>query len=95
MLIPKRQRIADEKYLQSLRGKPCLVCGKPGEAHHLQRAEPRGMAQKTGDNWAVPVCHPHHMELHAFGDETTWWDVLGIDAVAYAKKSWRDYNGAE
>ncbi len=92
MLIPKTKRLVDEKYLASLRGEPCLVCRQGGEAHHLMRAEARGIGRKTSDNWAVPLCHKCHMELHAFGDEQTWWDVLGIDPIEWAKENWRTYN---
>ena len=50
------------------------------------------MGRKTSDNWAVPLCHKCHMELHAFGDEQTWWDILGIDPIEWAKENWRKYN---
>jgi hypothetical protein len=33
------------------------------------------------------------MALHAFGDEQTWWDILGIDPIEWAKENWRKYNG--
>ena len=92
MTIEKTKRLVNEKYLRSLRGQPCLVCGQGGEAHHLMRAEKRGMARKTGDNWAVPLCHKCHMELHAFGNEQTWWDLEGIDAKEWASKNWEKYN---
>lgn len=90
-LIPKQRRIADERYLKSLRGSPCLVCRRGGEAHHLMRAEGRGMSLRTGDNWAVPLCHTCHMDLHRLGDEGTWWDLQGIDPIEWAKQNWREY----
>lgn len=93
MLIPKTEYIRSEKYLRSVRGRPCLCCGKPGEAHHVNTAMERGVGLKVGDNWVVPLCHRCHMELHAFGDEGTWWDINGIDPTEYAMKSWREFNG--
>jgi hypothetical protein len=56
------------------------------------RAEARGVSRKTGDNWAVPVCHTCHMKLHAYGDEQSWWDLEGIDAKEWASKNWDKYN---
>lgn len=92
MLIPKHNKVRDENYLKTLRGAPCLVCRRGAEAHHLQRAEQRGVGYKTGDNWAVPLCHDCHMELHHFGDEQTWWDLQGIDPIEWAQKNWEKYN---
>lgn len=84
-------RFRSEKYLWTVRGRPCLVCGQEGEAHHITFAEPNAMSMKVGDNWVVPLCHPHHMELHAFGDERTWWDLQGVDAMSIAEKMYEEY----
>lgn len=88
-------RIRTERYLKHLRGKPCLVCGQGGEAHHVTFAEPKAMALKVGDNWCVPLCHPHHMELHAFGDEKSWWDLNGIEPLKWAEESWSKFSERE
>jgi hypothetical protein len=48
-------------------------------------AEPSAMGKKSGDDWAVPLCADHHTELHAFGDEKTWWDLRGVDPVEWCK----------
>lgn len=93
MLIPKDKKIRDERYLGQVRGEPCLICGTGGEAHHVMFAEHRGMAQKVGDNWVVPLCHHCHMELHAFGDERSWWDIHGIEPLGWAEKHWSKYKG--
>jgi len=47
------------------------------------------MGRKTGDQYVVPVCHKCHMEIHAFGDETTWWALRGIEPTEYAEDSWK------
>jgi len=49
------------------------------------------MGLKVGDNWCVPLCHAHHMELHRFGDERTWWDLQGIDPLEIAKQLYEEY----
>jgi hypothetical protein len=77
MLIPKHKNIRDEKYLNTLRGSPCLVCRRGAEAHHLQHVGERGVGIMT---------------LHRFGDERTWWDLEGIDPLEWAKKNWERYN---
>jgi len=56
-------------------------------------AEPNAMGMKVGDNWCVPLCRPCHMKLHAFGDERTWWDLKGIDPLAWAKNNWEKFDG--
>lgn len=93
MLIPKQIRVRDEKYLKTLRGTPCLVCSRGSEAHHLQHVGERGVGMKSGDNWAVPLCHDCHMSLHKFGDERSWWDISGVDPINWAKQNWSKYSG--
>jgi hypothetical protein len=47
------------KYLAWIRTLPCLICGRTGgvEAAHTG---PHGMAQKSPDTSAVPLCVRHH-----------------------------------
>jgi hypothetical protein len=43
------------------------------------------MSRKTGDQFSVPLCHPHHMDLHDSPmPERTWWALNGIDPVKWA-----------
>ena len=92
-MIPKDRKIRDKRYLGLVRGKPCLICGTGGEAHHIMFAERRGMGQKVGDNWVVPLCHSCHMDLHSFGDEKSWWAIHGVDPIPWAERNWRDHKG--
>ena len=87
----RSKRVRAKAYIKTLQGKPCLVCKQEAEAHHVRFAEPSAMGMKVGDNWCVPLCHTCHMQLHAFGDERTWWDLQGIDPLKWAKKSWESY----
>jgi hypothetical protein len=41
----------------------------------------------------VPLCHKCHMELHHYGDEKTWWDLQGVEPLAWAKDNWEKFNG--
>jgi hypothetical protein len=85
-------RFRSKSYLKFVRGRPCVICDFEGEAHHLTFAEPNAMSLKVGDNWCVPMCHEHHMELHAFGNEKLFWDLQGIDALSIAEQlfgEWR------
>lgn len=90
-------RYRSAAYLKAIRGQPCLYCGAPGEAHHLTFAEKRAMGLKNGDNWTVPVCRTHHMELHNSPmPERTWWALNGIDPIKWAKdhyERWEKYSG--
>lgn len=84
-------RIKAKAYLSFVRTTPCLVCGQWSIAHHLMHAEPSAMGKRSGDNWAVPLCSPHHVELHAFGDEALWWAMKGIDPIEWARNSYEQY----
>lgn len=91
-MMKSPSRVRSPKYLKSLRGSPCLVCGYGAEAHHVTFAQPNGMAMKVGDNWCVPLCHSCHMELHRFGDEKSWWDLQGTDPLKWAVRNWEKFN---
>lgn len=93
MLIPKETYIRDERYLKTVRGQQCLICGNTGSAHHVSMGQRRGVGLKVGDNWTVPLCHTCHMELHHYGDERTWWDLQGIDPLEWARANWEKFNG--
>jgi len=86
-------RLRSFDYLASIRGQPCLQCGSPGEAHHIQYAQPRALSRKSGDQFVVPLCHPCHMKLHNDGmPERTWWALRGIDPVKWAIKSYETWS---
>ena len=78
----KVQRLKDIKYLKWVSSQPCILCfTKPCQAHHLTFAMPRGFGQKTGDQWAIPLCFIHHSQLHTCGKgEKDFWKYLDIDA---------------
>ncbi|HIN78797.1 MAG TPA: DUF968 domain-containing protein [Gemmatimonadetes bacterium] len=84
-----------QRYLQVIRGEPCLRCGSPLgiQAHHLRHAERRGMARKTADHWAVPLCVSCHILCHNRGNEREWWALLSIDPIRWAEgfhRRWTD-----
>lgn len=48
------------------------------------------MGLKSGDEWAVPLCAEHHGELHAYGNEETWFALKGVDPRAWLEAhSWK------
>lgn len=63
------------------------------DAHHLLRAEDRGVAYKTGDNWLVPLSHTMHTKLHTqYGDERKFFKNFGYDyedVMEYARMLWQ------
>jgi hypothetical protein len=89
--LSKEERVRSKAYLASVRGLPCLICGAPSDPHHLQRAQPRALSMKTGDQFVVLVCRPHHEQIHAFGDETLWWALNGVDPIEWAKRNWEQW----
>ena len=82
-----------EAYLSYIRTLPCLVHRRPGvEAHHYQRTGDKGLSLKTGDEWAVPVCKLCHDAIHMIGNEQSFWAIAGVDPVAWAEKTWSEWN---
>jgi hypothetical protein len=78
-----------EGHLQWLRGRPCLldrraVCGGRIEAAHVDHAGGKGMAIKTFDANAVPLCSDHHAEYHR--GARTFEAMYAIDLVAAARR---------
>lgn len=56
-LYPKAVPGEDPAYLDFIRSKPCLVCGRPGVDPHHQPEEGQGtMAGKCSDYRATPLC---------------------------------------
>ncbi len=51
------------RYLAWIRTKPCLICGAKSEAAHT--GLDGGMAQKSSDFSALPICSRHHNWGHA------------------------------
>ena len=63
------------------------------DIHHMLRKGTRGVALKSEDRWAVPLCHYHHMELHKMGNENKFWLIHAFDAVAWAEEEWKHWVG--
>lgn len=87
---PKREGM-DAGHLANVRGLSCVACGwmrRGMHAHHLLRAEGRGLSRKTADKWAIPLCPACHLLLHAAGDEEAWLTERGIDGRAVASALW-------
>jgi hypothetical protein len=62
----------------------CLLCHyHECQAHHITIAEKRGISQKVSDKFTIPLCYPHHQQLHNFG-ERKYWEKLDIDPVYQA-----------
>ena len=63
--IPKIKPVRSKRYLDFIRSKPCVVCGKPGpsEAAH-QSVGYRAMGSKNSDFYTVGLCHHCHSEQH-------------------------------
>jgi hypothetical protein len=61
------------KHLEWIRSLKCVVHGcrhTQCQAHHVRDAANAGTAIKPGDEWVVPLCYPHHAELHLKGVRT-------------------------
>ena len=86
----KTIRLRDKEHCKLVASQPCIVCGRtPSEAHHIRFAQPRALGRKVSDEYTVPVCRLHHRELHAYGDEASWWAGVSIDPLPIALELWR------
>jgi hypothetical protein len=89
-IAAKTVRLRDKDHRKFVASQPCLVCGRsPADAHHLRFAQPRALGRKVSDEFTVPVCRVHHLELHRHGDEATWWQETKIDPLPIARKLWQ------
>lgn len=62
--LPTAEIPRNATYLEYVRSRPCIVCGKKAEAHHLEGG---GVALKGSDYLTIPLCRLHHEELHSQG----------------------------
>ena len=86
LMHPEPRRIRDRDHVRFVAQQTCLVCGRrPCDAHHLRFAQGRALSRKVSDEFTVPLCRGHHRELHRHGDETAWWQKLGLDPTDAAR----------
>ena len=64
--VPKHHILRSEKYLEFIRSKPCLICGRPAEPHHERRHSDGGMGLTPSDIYAVPLCREHHGQAQRY-----------------------------
>lgn len=53
------------------------------QAHHITIAEHRGFGQKVSDSFTIPLCYPHHHQLH-MTSERKFWKILKINPIDYS-----------
>lgn len=88
--IRKEVRRRNKAHLAFVGAQPCLVCRRsPCDAHHLKFAQPRSLGRKVSDEFTVPLCRDHHLDLHRYGNEIAWWANLQIAPTEVAKDLWQ------
>src|SRR5262249_18038968 len=89
LAFPEPRRLRDRDHIRHIMKQPCLVCGRrPSDPHHLRFAQSRALGRKVSDEFTVPLCRGHHRELHRYGDESGWWQKLGLDPNKAARALW-------
>lgn len=90
---PKGGKLRSKKFLDRVRGEPCLICGSPprNHAHHLRHSEKSGMGQKVSDKWTVPLCWKCHASCHTRGREDAWWIEQGIDPIKWSENFFKEW----
>lgn len=88
--IRKEVRRRNKAHLAFVGAQPCLVCRRsPCDAHHLKFAQPRALGRKVSDEFTVPLCRDHHLDLHRHGNEIAWWANLKIAPTEVARDLWQ------
>jgi hypothetical protein len=91
LALSEPHRVRDKEHLRFVASQPCLLCSAvPSDAHHLRFSQPRALGRKVGDDFTVPLCRPHHRDLHDSGNEAAWWHDMGIDALEIANDLWNE-----
>ena len=89
LTLSEPRRIRDREHVRFVAQQRCLVCGRtPSDAHHLRFAQSRALGRKVSDEFTVPLCRGHHREVHRCGDETAWWQNVGINPSEAARTLW-------
>lgn len=91
--IPFRKREKRPDYLRQIKHLPCAGCERhpPSDPHHLKQGTgERGMAFRSGDNWAIPLCRPCHDAVENIGskNEGAWFQKRGILPLMLAAELW-------
>ena len=92
MTLPER----DNDYLNWVRTKPCIVCGRMhrSEAHHVKIKELVAMGKKTPDWTALPLCHKCHMCVAhgtGFKEAMEWLPIKMIDFCRLNYVRWKHH----
>ena len=90
-VMPRRKTIRhrNKAHLMFVASQSCLVCQRtPCDAHHLKFAQPRALGRKVSDEFTVPLCRDHHMQLHNNGNEAAWWVDLKVAPMKIAEDLW-------
>ena len=75
---PKKHK--DNKYLDIIRQKTCLVCASPAEPHHINGLiYERAMGSKN-DYLAVPLCRECHVDVEM--KPKTFWKQNSVNPYA-------------
>lgn len=75
-----------QKRFEALADHGCMICRRPAQIHHLIGKDYRGMGQKAGDEYTIPLCMDHHTGengIHQIG-KVTWERRYGAQAIMLA-----------
>jgi len=91
MLLAKKEKIRDEKYLKAIRLQKCsasalLGCWGDQVSAHLRYGTDGGTGTKPSDCFTAPMCYGHHHEQHSRGEMAFWSCVLAEDTEQLMEK---------
>jgi len=89
LALPETRRVRDRDHVRYVSRQSCLICGRrPADVHHLRFAQSPALGRKVSDEFTVPLCRGHHREDHRCGEESAWWNKVGIDPTVSARVLW-------
>lgn len=74
LMLPKTPIVRDRRYLDWLRGQPCIVTGRDGvsEPAHLRLLGSGGTGMKPSDARCLPLNHSFHRQQSEIGEPRAW-----------------------
>jgi len=86
MLLAKKTKVRDEKYLQAIRSQSCAASALMGcygdvvPAHNSKLVD-AGKGTKASDCFVAPLCFCHHADEHSRGVDGFWHSVFQEDTL--------------
>ncbi|RJO72885.1 MAG: hypothetical protein C4523_02625 [Myxococcales bacterium] len=97
LLLPKRQRIRDRRYLDSFAGRECEACGRNDGTTipaHVRAGHEGGQSLKPDDSLVVALCFTCHADQEANPGPEWWLEKIMKPMLRERYRKWAAGNNA-